>query len=258
MPMLTQEDFEKHTNKDEFIQTLKEKLDPSRYEDIIYAVNYERELLKLQAELVDLQQWVAKHKKRVCIIFEGRDAAGKGGSIRRFAEHLNPRSMRIVALTKPTDGEKGQWYFRRYIKALPNPGEIVLFDRSWYNRAVVEPVMGFCSDDQYNTFLQQVPEFEQMLIEEGVHMIKFWFSIKKEVQLERFTSRKTDPLKLWKISPVDELGQELWDRYTHYKSEMFSKTHSMVSPWIIIQANNKKIARLESIKYVLSAFDYDG
>ena len=143
MPMLTQQDFEKYTNREEFLQTLKGKLDRDRYDDIMYAVNYEKELIKLQAELVDLQQWVAKHKKRVCIIFEGRDAAGKGGAIRRFAEHLNPRSMRVVALTKPTDVEKGQWYFRRYIKELPNPGEIVLFDRSWYNRAVVEPVMGF-------------------------------------------------------------------------------------------------------------------
>ncbi len=219
---------------------------------------YENELRMLQVELVKLQQWVVKHKKKVIIIFEGRDAAGKGGSIRRFTEHLNPRSMRVIALTKPTEKEQGQWYFRRYVKELPQPGEIVFFDRSWYNRAVVEPVMGFCSNKQYKTFLMQVPEFEQMLHEEGVHIIKFWFSIKKEVQLERFISRKTDPLKLWKISPVDEKSQDLWDKYTFYKEEMFSKTHTMVTPWTIIQANNKKIARLESIRYFLSKFDYDG
>jgi len=258
MPMLTQEDFEKHTNKDEFIQTLKEKLDPSRYEDIIYAVNYERELLKLQAELVDLQQWVAKHKKRVCIIFEGRDAAGKGGSIRRFAEHLNPRSMRIVALTKPTDVEKGQWYFRRYIKALPNPGEIVLFDRSWYNRAVVEPVMGFCNNEEYDKFMVQVPEFEHMLYEDGVEIIKFWFSISKDEQIKRFDARLKNPLKRWKFSEVDKEGQRLWDKYTSYKEQMFSKTHTTFSPWIIIKTNEKREARLESIRYVLSRFNYEG
>ncbi len=256
--MLTQEDFEKHTNREEFLKTLKEKLEPSRFEDIIYAVNYEKELLKLQAELVDLQQWVAKHKKRVCIIFEGRDAAGKGGAIRRFAEHLNPRSMRVVALTKPTDVEKGQWYFRRYIKALPNPGEIVLFDRSWYNRAVVEPVMGFCNDEEYNKFMVQVPEFEHMLYEDGVEIIKFWFSISKDEQVKRFDARLKTPLKRWKFSEVDKEGQRLWDKYTFYKEQMFGKTHTTFSPWIIIKTNEKKEARLESIRYVLSRFNYEG
>ncbi len=219
---------------------------------------YEKDLRYLQMELVKLQNWVMKNKKKVMIIFEGRDAAGKGGSIRRFVEHLNPRSMRVVALNKPTELERGQWYFRRYVKELPQPGEIVFFDRSWYNRAVVEPVMGFCSEEQYKTFLKQVTEFEQMLMEEGVEIIKFWFSIDKEVQMARFTSRKTDPLKLWKISPVDEKGQELWDRYSHFKEEMFTHTHTMVSPWTIIHANNKKVARLESMRYILSKFDYDG
>jgi polyphosphate kinase 2 len=258
MPMLTQQDFEKHTNRTEFLQILKDKLEPNRFEDIMYAVNYEKELIKLQAELVDLQQWVAKHKKRVCIIFEGRDAAGKGGAIRRFAEHLNPRSMRVVALTKPTDVEKGQWYFRRYIKALPNPGEIVLFDRSWYNRAVVEPVMGFCNDEEYDKFMVQVPEFEHMLYEDGVEIIKFWFSISKDEQIKRFDARLKNPLKRWKFSPVDQKGQEYWDKYTHYKEQMFSKTHTTFSPWIIIKTNNKKEARLESIRYVLSKFEYEG
>mgnify|MGYP001819260785 CR=1 FL=1 len=253
--MLTQQDFEKYTNREEFLQTLKGKLDRDRYDDIMYAVNYEKELIKLQAELVDLQQWVAKHKKRVCIIFEGRDAAGKGGAIRRFAEHLNPRSMRVVALTKPTDVEKGQWYFRRYIKELPNPGEIVLFDRSWYNRAVVEPVMGFCNDEEYNKFMVQVPEFEHMLYEDGVEIIKFWFSISKEEQVKRFDARLKNPLKRWKFSEVDKEGQRLWDKYTFYKEQMFSKTHTTFSPWIIVKTNEKRQARIESIRYVLSPFN---
>ncbi|MGB1003376.1 MAG: polyphosphate kinase 2 [Salibacteraceae bacterium] len=253
---ISSEEFNRLNSKEELLQLIQSK--EIKIDKIINTISYEEELKLLQIELVKLQQWIVKNNKKVMIIFEGRDAAGKGGSIRRFVEHLNPRSMRVVALTKPTENEQGQWYFRRYVKELPQPGEIVFFDRSWYNRAVVEPVMGFCTDDQYKTFLMQVPEFEQMLMEEGVQIIKFWFSIKKEVQLARFTSRKTDPLKLWKISPVDELGQQLWDRYSHFKSEMFSKTHTMVSPWTIIQANNKKTARLESIRSVLSHFDYDG
>ncbi|UTW66787.1 polyphosphate kinase 2 [bacterium SCSIO 12643] len=253
---ITSEEFLGINSKEELMDLIhKKKIDISKIENTIA---YEQELRALQIELVKLQQWIVKTKKKVVIIFEGRDAAGKGGSIRRFVEHMNPRSMRVVALAKPTEKERGQWYFRRYVKELPQPGEIVFFDRSWYNRAVVEPVMGFCNTHQYNTFLMQVPEFEQMLYEEGVIMIKFWFSIDKEVQLARLESRKTDPLKIWKISPVDELGQELWDKYTHYKDEMFSKTHTMVSPWIIIKANTKKIARLESIKYVLSKFEYEG
>ncbi len=205
-----------------------------------------------------LQNWVAKEQKRVAIVFEGRDAAGKGGNIRRFMEHLNPRSSRLVALNKPTEVEKGQWYFQRYIKELPNPGEIVFFDRSWYNRAVVEPVMGFCSEKQYKEFLVQVPEFEHMMYEDGVIIIKFWLSITKEEQLKRFEGRKEDPLKRWKFSPVDKQGQLLWDKYTHYKGEMFSKTHTSYSPWMIIKTNDKKVARLEAIRQVLSQFDYDG
>lgn len=256
--MLTLEDFEKHKNREEFLSILKSKLEPSRLEDILYTVNYEQQLLKLQAELVDLQQWVAKNNRRVCIIFEGRDAAGKGGTIRRFAEHLNPRSMRIVALTKPTVVEKGQWYFRRYIKELPNPGEIVFFDRSWYNRAVVEPVMGFCSKEEYDKFMVQVPEFEHMLYEDGIDIIKFWFSISKEEQLNRFNARLENPLKQWKFSVVDKEGQRRWDDYTYYKEQMFSKSHTTFSPWIIVKSNDKRQARLESIRYVLSHFDYDG
>lgn len=256
--MLTREDFQQNRNPEEFLELLEAKLTKEQVDSLMYSVNYEKQLLKLQAELVDLQQWVAKHGKRVCVIFEGRDAAGKGGSIRRFTEHLNPRSMRVVALTKPTVVEKGQWYFRRYIKELPNPGEIVFFDRSWYNRAVVEPVMGFCSDDEYDKFMVQVPEFEHMLYEDGVHIIKFWFSISKEEQERRFDSRLKNPLKQWKFSEVDREGQKLWDKYTHYKEQMFGKTHTTYSPWIIVKTNNKKEARLESMRYVLSSFDYDG
>ncbi|MEM6347238.1 MAG: polyphosphate kinase 2 [Bacteroidota bacterium] len=225
---------------------------------ILKKIKYEVELAKLQSEFVDLQKWIAENKMRVAIIFEGRDAAGKGGSIKRFKEHLNPRTSRVVALTKPTEVEKGQWYFRRYINVLPNPGEIVFFDRSWYNRAVVEPVMDFCSKKQYEKFMVQVPEFEHLLYEDNLKIIKFWFSISKEEQKKRFDSRLNNPLKRWKFSPVDMKGQELWDDYTYYKEQMFSKTHTNFSPWIIVKTNNKKEARLESMRYVLSQFEYDG
>ena len=256
MTYLNHSDFKNFTGIKEFKAILKSKLDLKKYQKILKSHEYQTELLKLQTELVDLQQWVAKHNKRVCIIFEGRDAAGKGGAIRRFTEHMNPRSMRVVALTKPTESEKGQWYFRRYIKELPEPGEIVFFDRSWYNRAVVEPVMGFCTESQYNKYMVQVPEFEHMLYEDGVVIIKFWFSISKEEQLKRFNSRLANPLKQWKFSPVDKEGQKRWNLYTTYKEQMFSKTHTSFSPWIIIKTNNKKEARLESIRYVLSQFEY--
>ena len=255
--MLSKKDFELHSGKESLKEIIKAKLKKNQYDSLMGDVYYESELFKLQAELVDLQQWVAKHKKRVCILFEGRDAAGKGGAIRRFTEHLNPRSMRVVALTKPTEIEKGQWYFRRYIKELPDPGELVFFDRSWYNRAVVEPVMDFCSDDQYNKFMVQVPEFEHMLYEDGVIIIKFWFSISKDEQKKRFNSRLKNPLKQWKFSPVDKEGQIRWDKYTSYKEQMFSQTHTSFSPWIIIKTNSKKQARLESIRHVLSRFEYD-
>ncbi|NER16982.1 polyphosphate kinase 2 [Spongiivirga citrea] len=256
--MLTLEDFNSCTNSDMLIEKLKEKGEDKLVKKLLRDRAYEEELKRLQAELVSLQQWIAAKGKRVCIIFEGRDAAGKGGSIRRFKEHLNPRSMRVVALNKPTDTERGQWYFRRYLKELPNPGEIVFFDRSWYNRAVVEPVMGFCTPEQYQKFMLQVPEFEHMLYEDGLILIKFWFSISKDEQEKRFNSRLANPLKRWKFSPVDKEGQQKWDDYTYYKDQMFSNTHTTFSPWIIIQTNNKKVARLESMRYVLSQFEYDG
>lgn len=227
-----------------------------KIDKVLTNLKYEIELSSLQSELVNLQQWITKNKLRVAVLFEGRDAAGKGGSIKRFMEHLNPRSSRIVALSQPTETEKGQWYFRRYIKELPNPGEIVFFDRSWYNRAVVEPVMGFCDQEQYNQFMVQVPEFEHMLYEDGVIVIKFWFSISKEVQNKRFNARLKNPLKRWKFSPVDKKGQELWDKYTYYKEQMFTKTHTPFCPWIIVKTNDKKTARLQSMRHVLSRFDY--
>ncbi|OCK44449.1 polyphosphate kinase 2 [Tenacibaculum soleae] len=251
---LTINDFENVSSNDELLHLINEK--GVSIEKVKEKMAYEEELKKLQIELVKLQQWIAKNNKRVAVIFEGRDAAGKGGNIRRFMEHLNPRSMRLVALNKPTVVERGQWYFQRYIKELPNPGEIVFFDRSWYNRAVVEPVMGFCTKDEYKKFLVQVPEFEHMLYEDGVTIIKFWLSISKEEQERRFNARNDDPLKRWKFSPVDKRGQELWSEYTYYKSEMFSKTHTAYSPWIVVKTNDKKKARVECIRHVLSQFDY--
>lgn len=253
---LTSFDFQNVGSNTELLELIRKK--GISIEKVKTKINYENELKLLQIELVKLQQWIAKNNKRVAVIFEGRDAAGKGGSIRRFTEHLNPRAMRLVALNKPTEVEKGQWYFQRYIKELPNPGEIVFFDRSWYNRAVVEPVMGFCDDGQYKKFLVQVPEFEHMLYEDGVIIIKFWLSISKSEQLRRFNARNNNPLKRWKFSPVDKKGQELWDKYTFYKDEMFSKTHTAYSPWIVVKTNDKKKARVESMRHVLSQFDYEG
>ena len=252
---ITLEEFESIKSNAELMKLIRQKGVHKRW--IETRLYYESELRKLQIEMVRLQQWIVKNKKRVAVIFEGRDAAGKGGTIRRFSEHLNPRASRTVALNKPTEVEQGQWYFRRYIKELPNPGEIVFFDRSWYNRAVVEPVMGFCTEAQYQKYMLQVPDFEHMLYEDGIHVIKFWFSISKEVQQERFDARVDNPRKRWKFSPVDKKGQEYWDRYTHYKGLMFSRTHTTYSPWIIVKANDKKTARLESMRYVLSQFNYD-
>ena len=251
---INREEFETIESNQELLQLIQKK--SINIDDVLNTLHYEDELKKLQIELVKLQQWITKNKLRVAIIFEGRDAAGKGGAIRRFTEHLNPRSTNLVALNKPTEIEQGQWYFRRYIKELSNPGEIVFFDRSWYNRAVVEPVMGFCNDEQYFRFMLQVPEFEHMLYEDGVKIIKFWFSISKDEQKARFDSRLQTPLKRWKFSPVDQKGQELWDKYTFYKEQMFSKTHTAYSPWIIVKANDKKVARLETMRYVLSQFEY--
>lgn len=228
------------------------------FQKALNVLRYEDELELLQIEFIKLQRWAVDKGQRVAILFEGRDAAGKGGTIRRFVEHLNPRAMRIVALPKPTEEEHGQWYFQRYSKQLPNKGELVFFDRSWYNRAVVEPVMGFCTPQEYERFMRQVPEYEHMLYEDGVHIVKFWFSISKTEQDKRFKERRLNPLKQWKLSPIDEEAQSLWDKYTYYKEEMFSKTHTSFSPWIIVKANNKKRARLESMRHVLERFPYSG
>ncbi len=252
-------DFQKLETKEALLRFLEEHQDENpEYKGALEKYLYEEELRKLQGELVNFQNWVQKSGKKIAIIFEGRDASGKGGTIKRFAEHLNPRAMRLVALNKPTDVERGQWYFRRYIKELPNAGEIVFFDRSWYNRAVVEPVMGFCTPQQYESFMVQVPEFEHMLYEAGTTIIKFWFSVNKDQQLYRFNRRLRNPLKMWKYSPVDEKGQELWDTFTFYKDQMFSRTHNAFSPWVIVKSDNKLHARLEAIRYVLSLFNYEG
>ena len=253
---ITEEEFLKIHSHDDLIEKIKDKnIDIS---SVMSRIQYEKEKELLQIELVKLQQWIKKTNKRVAVIFEGRDAAGKGGNIRRFMEHLNPRSMRLVALNKPTDVERGQWYFRRYIQHLPNPGEIVFFDRSWYNRAVVEPVMGFCTEEQYRQFMVQLPEFEHMLYEDGVIIVKFWLSITKDEQIKRFKERMGNPLKRWKFSPVDKKGQEYWDVYTKYKELMFSRTHTSFSPWIIVKTNDKRAARLECMRHVLSLMEYEG
>lgn len=228
------------------------------YKKLLNTIQYEEELEKLQVELVKMQRWVQDEGKRIAIIFEGRDAAGKGGAIRRFIEHLSPRYFRTVALPKPTEEERGQWYFQRYIRHLPNKGEIVFFDRSWYNRAIVEPVNGFCTPEQYQVFMQQVNEFEQMIHEDGVTIVKLWFSISKKEQMRRFTNRQKNPLKQWKLSPIDLHAQENWEEYTKYKNQMLKKTGNAFSPWVIVKADNKQIARLESIRYVLSVLPYTG
>ena len=204
-----------------------------------------------------MQKWVQNKHKRIVVLFEGRDSAGKGGSIRRYARYLNPRAMRVVALPKPTDYEKGQWFFQRYIAELPSKGEIVFFDRSWYNRAVVEPVMGFCTNEEYKRFLRQVPKFEYFLYEERIILIKLWFSIDIDEQKKRLDDRAKNPLKQWKLSTTDLKAQKHWNDFTKYKERMFAHTHRDFSPWVIIKGNNKKKARLESMRYVLSQIEYN-
>ena len=217
---------------------------------------YEKELNFLQIELMKLQRHVKDKGLKILMIFEGRDAAGKGGTIKRITEHLNPRVARVVALEKPTEVETTEWYFQRYVRHLPHAGEIVLFDRSWYNRSMVEPVMGFCTERQQHKFLKDAPLFESMLVGEGIKIFKFYFSVSKEEQKKRFKSRKLDPLKQHKLSPVDEKSQELWDEYSLAKYMMLSATHTEVAPWTIIKSDNKKKARINTIKHILSFNDY--
>lgn len=219
---------------------------------------YEKQLVALQIELLKLQSSIAARGERVVVIFEGRDTAGKGGTINRFRQHLNPRHAHVVALTKPTDTERGQWYFQRYIAHLPTAGDMAFFDRSWYNRAGVEPVMGFCTPEQHKLFLEEAPHFEERLVNDGVHLIKIWLTIGQEMQLYRLHRRRHDPLKRWKISPIDLKAIEKWDDYTRVKEEMFRATHQRLTPWTVILANDKRRARLNALKLVLSQIDYDG
>jgi len=217
---------------------------------------YEKELERLQVELLKFQNHVKDKGLKILMIFEGRDAAGKGGTIKRITEHLNPRGARIVALEKPSDKETSQWYFQRYVKHLPSAGEMVLFDRSWYNRSMVEPVMGFCTERQHHKFLKDAPEFEKMIVDEGIQIFKFYFSVSKKEQERRFKARETDPLKQYKLSPVDKESQKLWDEYTLAKFMMLSATHTESAPWTIVKSDNKKRARINCIKHILSFVNY--
>ena len=261
--------------KKEVIQLLKEELENNQvekhpdevlsklwhqggypYEYLMTRKSYEKQKYKLQVELLKLQSWVKETGARIVILFEGRDAAGKGGTIKRLMEHLNPRGARVVALEKPTDDEKGQWYFQRYIKHFPSKGEIVLFDRSWYNRAGVEKVMGFCNEEEYLEFMREVPELERNLIRSGIYLFKFWFSVSKDEQKRRFDDRENHPLKQWKLSPIDKASLDKWDDYTDAKEKMFFYSDTSDSPWIVIKSNCKKRARLNAMRYVLNRFSY--
>ena len=226
------------------------------YKNLMRRRTYEAQKYQLQVELLKLQAWTKDTGQRVVILFEGRDAAGKGGTIKRFMEHLNPRGARVVALEKPTEAEAGQWYFQRYVQHLPTRGEIVLFDRSWYNRAGVERVMGFCSDGEYREFMRQVPEFERQLVRSGVHLVKFWFSVSRGEQQRRFAERQRHPLKHWKLSPIDLASLDKWDAYTEAKEAMFRSTDTTDAPWTVIKSDCKKRARLNAMRYVLHRLPY--
>jgi polyphosphate kinase 2 len=217
---------------------------------------YERTKRLLQIELLKAQAWVKDTDQRLVVLFEGRDAAGKGGTIKRFMEHLNPRGASVVALAAPSVRERGQWYFQRYIGHLPSVGEIVLFDRSWYNRAVVERVMGFCTDDEYEEFMRTVPEFEQMLVRSGIRLVKLWFSVSQQEQITRFIIRRIDPVRQWKLSPTDLASLDRWDDYSDAKEEMFVRSHRTDAPWTVVRSNDKKRGRLEALRFVLRQLDY--
>ena len=228
------------------------------YKNRLSRKSYEKQKYHLQVELLKLQAWVRETGQKIVIVFEGRDAAGKGGTIKRFMEHINPRGARVVALEKPTETEKGQWYFQRYVQNLPTTGEIVLFDRSWYNRAGVERVMGFCTDQEYDDFLRQVPDFERHLVSSGIHLIKFWCSVSREEQHARFEARKIHPLKQWKLSPIDLASLDKWDAYTEAKEAMFFHTDMAEAPWTVVKSDCKKRARLNAMRYILHKLDYTG
>ncbi len=227
------------------------------YRSLMRRRTYEQQKYQLQVELLKLQAWAKETGQRIVILFEGRDAAGKGGTIKRFMEHLNPRGARVVALEKPTEVEAGQWYFQRYVQHLPTSGEIVLFDRSWYNRAGVERVMGFCTDAEYREFMRQAPEFERQLVRSGVHLIKFWFSVSQAEQQRRFAERRNHPLKQWKLSPIDLASLDKWQEYTEAKVAMFRHTDTAEAPWTVIKSDCKKRARLNAMRYVLHRLPYD-
>lgn len=228
------------------------------YETKMDAVEYERQKADLQVELLKLQKWVGDTGKRIVLIFEGRDAGGKGGTIKRFMEHMNPRQAHVIALTVPSVREQGQWYFQRYVNTLPTKGEMALYDRSWYNRGVVEPVMGFCTPEQHKLFLKQAQIFEKMLVEDGIILFKFWFSVSREEQFRRFKSREMDTLKQWKLSPVDQEGLKRWDDFTEAKNKMFEKTDVEWAPWTVIRSDGKKRARLNCMRFVLNSLPYEG
>jgi polyphosphate kinase 2 len=228
------------------------------YRERMRRPEYERQKRLLQIELLKLQKWVKRTGQRLVILFEGRDAAGKGGTIKRFMEHLNPRGATVVALERPTEREETQWYFQRYVAHLPAGGEIVMFDRSWYNRAGVERVMGFCTDEDYREFMREAPEFERMLVRSGIHLTKFWFSVSRGEQRTRFIIRQIDPVRQWKLSPIDIESLDKWNEYTEAKEAMFHYTDTLWAPWTVVKSNDKKRARLEAMRHVLERFDYPG
>ena len=228
------------------------------YDELMDAEAYEQEKYQLQVELLKFQYWTQDVGAKHVIVFEGRDAAGKGGTIKRFTEHLNPRAARVVALNKPSSTEQGQWYFQRYVNHLPTAGEMVLFDRSWYNRSGVERVMGFCTDEEYQTFMKQAPRFEQMLVESGTTVTKFWFSVTQDEQRTRFALRQIDPVRQWKLSPMDLESLDRWEDYTNAKQATFDNTDKKYAPWIVIKSNDKKRARINAIRTFLNQFDYEG
>jgi len=252
---LSESDLKKLNSKKGLLALLSKQ--PLSVEKALRYVNYQKKLKKLQVELIRMQTWAINNDERIIVVFQGRDAAGKGGAIRRITERINPRFMRIVALPKPTKDEQSQWYFQRYVEQLPKAGEMVFFDRSWYNRAVVEPVNGFCTLEEYNTFMNQVNDFERMILESGIHLVKIYMSISKKEQAKRFADIKSDPLKQWKMTKLDEKAQDLWDQYTEYKNAMFEKTNTVLSPWKIIRANRKTEARINVINHVLKSIPYD-
>lgn len=252
---LTDEDVKKLNTKKGLLALLSKE--PYNLEKALRYIDYQKKIEKLQAELIRMQAWTINNNERIIIVFQGRDAAGKGGAIRRLTERINPRHMRIVALPKPSKDEESQWYFQRYVEQFPKAGEIVFFDRSWYNRAVVEPVNGFCTQEEYEIFMNQVNDFERMILESGIHLVKIYMSISKGEQAKRFADIKKDPLKQWKMTKLDERAQDLWDTYTEYKNAMFFKTNTKISPWKIIRANRKTDARVNVINHILKMIPYD-